>query len=158
VANLDRTRPGHPRGLAGHLYWAVIRPFHGGVFGGMQRNVARADLQRDQEVGERRRQRHDDEEHHRRSVHGEDLVVLARREDLAVRLGELRTDEKRLETTDEEEEQRGAAVEDPDALVVDGGEPRAPAVRAGGSRERAERMADGRLLTGGELEYGSILR
>jgi hypothetical protein len=32
----------HPRGLAGHLYWAVIRPFHGGVFGGMQRNIARA--------------------------------------------------------------------------------------------------------------------
>src|SRR5664279_588936 len=32
----------HPRGLAGHLYWAVIRPFHGVVFGGMQRNIARA--------------------------------------------------------------------------------------------------------------------
>jgi len=32
----------HPRGLAGHLYWAVIRPFHGAVFGGMQRNIARA--------------------------------------------------------------------------------------------------------------------
>ena len=32
----------HPWGLAGHLYWAVIRPFHGGVFGGMQRNIARA--------------------------------------------------------------------------------------------------------------------
>jgi uncharacterized protein YbjT (DUF2867 family) len=32
----------HPRGLAGHLYWAVIRPFHSGVFGGMQRNIARA--------------------------------------------------------------------------------------------------------------------
>jgi uncharacterized protein YbjT (DUF2867 family) len=32
----------HPRGLAGHLYWAVIYPFHGLVFGGMQRNIARA--------------------------------------------------------------------------------------------------------------------
>jgi uncharacterized protein YbjT (DUF2867 family) len=32
----------HPRGLAGHVYWAVIRPFHGVVFGGMQRNIARA--------------------------------------------------------------------------------------------------------------------
>lgn len=32
----------HPRGLAGHIYWAVIRPFHGVVFGGMQRNIARA--------------------------------------------------------------------------------------------------------------------
>lgn len=32
----------HPRGLAGHVYWAAIRPFHGVVFGGMQRNIARA--------------------------------------------------------------------------------------------------------------------
>ena len=32
----------HPRGLPGHLYWLVIAPFHGIVFGGMQRNIARA--------------------------------------------------------------------------------------------------------------------
>jgi hypothetical protein len=32
----------HPRGLAGHLYWKSIAPFHGLVFGGMQRNIARA--------------------------------------------------------------------------------------------------------------------
>ena len=32
----------HPRGLAGQLYWALIKPFHGIVFGGMQRNIARA--------------------------------------------------------------------------------------------------------------------
>ena len=32
----------HPHGLAGHLYWAAIAPFHGIVFGGMQRNIARA--------------------------------------------------------------------------------------------------------------------
>ena len=32
----------HPRGLAGHLYWAAIAPFHGIVFGGMQRNIAAA--------------------------------------------------------------------------------------------------------------------
>ncbi len=31
-----------PRGLAGHLYWAMVYPFHGFVFGGMQRNIARA--------------------------------------------------------------------------------------------------------------------
>ncbi|WP_083884008.1 SDR family oxidoreductase [Nocardia higoensis] len=28
-----------PRGLAGHLYWKVITPFHGIVFGGMVRNI-----------------------------------------------------------------------------------------------------------------------
>ncbi len=32
----------HPRGLAGHLYWWAVAPFHGVVFGGMARNIARA--------------------------------------------------------------------------------------------------------------------
>ena len=32
----------HPRGLLGHLYWWAIWPFHGAVFGGMTRNIARA--------------------------------------------------------------------------------------------------------------------
>lgn len=32
----------HPRGLLGHLYWWAVWPFHGIVFGGMQRNVAKA--------------------------------------------------------------------------------------------------------------------
>ncbi|GAA1621141.1 SDR family oxidoreductase [Catellatospora bangladeshensis] len=31
-----------PRGLAGHLYWRSISPFHAIVFGGMARNIARA--------------------------------------------------------------------------------------------------------------------
>lgn len=32
----------HPRGLAGQLYWWSVAPFHGVVFGGMQRNIAAA--------------------------------------------------------------------------------------------------------------------
>jgi hypothetical protein len=32
----------HPRGLAGQLYWWSVWPFHGVVFGEMQRNIARA--------------------------------------------------------------------------------------------------------------------
>ncbi|MET0448858.1 MAG: SDR family oxidoreductase [Aeromicrobium sp.] len=31
-----------PKGLLGHLYWFAIFPFHGIVFGGMQRNIAKA--------------------------------------------------------------------------------------------------------------------
>jgi hypothetical protein len=31
-----------PRGLAGHLYWWTVAPFHGVVFGGMTRNIAAA--------------------------------------------------------------------------------------------------------------------
>ncbi len=36
----------HPRGLAGHLYWWSVAPFHGIVFGSMARNIARAAEQR----------------------------------------------------------------------------------------------------------------
>lgn len=32
----------HPRGILGHAYWWAVYPFHGIVFGSMQRNVARA--------------------------------------------------------------------------------------------------------------------
>lgn len=32
----------HPHGAAGHAYWAAVYPFHGIVFGSMQRNIARA--------------------------------------------------------------------------------------------------------------------
>jgi uncharacterized protein YbjT (DUF2867 family) len=31
-----------PRGLAGHLYWWAVAPFHGFVFGGMRRNICAA--------------------------------------------------------------------------------------------------------------------
>ncbi|MGY1601984.1 SDR family oxidoreductase [Geodermatophilus sp. SYSU D00815] len=36
----------HPRGLLGHLYWWAVAPFHGVVFGGMVRGIARAAEQR----------------------------------------------------------------------------------------------------------------
>jgi uncharacterized protein YbjT (DUF2867 family) len=39
-----------PRGLVGHLYWQVIKPFHGIVFGGMQRGIA-AEAERVQAEG-----------------------------------------------------------------------------------------------------------
>lgn len=32
----------HPRGLLGHAYWWMIYPFHGIIFGSMQRNIAKA--------------------------------------------------------------------------------------------------------------------
>ncbi|MGZ5415411.1 MAG: DUF2867 domain-containing protein, partial [Aeromicrobium sp.] len=32
----------HPRGLAGQFYWWSVLPFHGIVFGSMQRNIAKA--------------------------------------------------------------------------------------------------------------------
>jgi len=32
----------HPKGLLGHLYWWSIYPFHGIIFGSMQKNIAKA--------------------------------------------------------------------------------------------------------------------
>jgi hypothetical protein len=32
----------HPHGIAGHAYWWAVWPFHGLVFGSMQRNIAKA--------------------------------------------------------------------------------------------------------------------
>ncbi|EFQ84471.1 NAD dependent epimerase/dehydratase family protein [Aeromicrobium marinum DSM 15272] len=32
----------HPRGLLGHAYWWAIYPFHGIIFGSMQKNIAKA--------------------------------------------------------------------------------------------------------------------
>ena len=43
--------------------------------------------------------------------------------------GQLGADQQRLDAADEEEEQRGGAVHDADLLVVDGGDPAAPAGR-----------------------------
>ncbi|MFJ4923713.1 SDR family oxidoreductase [Streptomyces sp. NPDC088725] len=34
----------HPQGLLGHAYWWAVWPFHGVVFGGMARNIAKAAL------------------------------------------------------------------------------------------------------------------
>jgi uncharacterized protein YbjT (DUF2867 family) len=45
-----------PRGLVGHLYWQAIRPFHGIVFGGMQRGIA-AEAERVHAEGRARRWR-----------------------------------------------------------------------------------------------------
>jgi len=41
----------HPRGLLGHAYWWAVAPFHGVVFGGMARNIARAAERLDDRTG-----------------------------------------------------------------------------------------------------------
>ena len=42
-----------PRGLAGHAYWASVLPFHGVVFSGMARNIARGATQSREPAGSR---------------------------------------------------------------------------------------------------------
>ncbi|GAA3881600.1 SDR family oxidoreductase [Streptomyces sedi] len=42
----------HPRGLAGHLYWWAVAPFHAWIFGGMVRKIsARAEMDAGVEAG-----------------------------------------------------------------------------------------------------------
>jgi hypothetical protein len=48
-----------PRGLAGHAYWAAVRPFHAIVFAGMARNIGHtAERRRPNSPGGRRHARH----------------------------------------------------------------------------------------------------
>ena len=122
-----------------------------------ERDVTCPDLQRDHVVGERRRHRHHEEEHHRGGVHREHLVVLVGRQDLAVRPGELGTDEARLEAADDEEHHRGDAVHDADLLVIDAEGPGPPAGGLDGPAEVAERAGGGgddggRPVSGGGVD------
>jgi len=82
-----------------------------------------------------RAKRHDPEEDHRGAVHGEQLVIHARRDEVVVRAGELRTDGEGLDAADEEVQHRERSVEDADLLVVDGGQPVGPAGRPVGAVE-----------------------
>jgi uncharacterized protein YbjT (DUF2867 family) len=43
----------HPHGAAGHAYWWAVRPFHGLVFGSMQRNIAKAAERLEADAGTR---------------------------------------------------------------------------------------------------------
>ena len=93
-------------------------------------HVAGADHQRHEVVGEARQHRHDEQEDHRGAVHGHEGVVGLRRDQRVVRLEQLEAHDQRLDAADDEEPEGGEQVEDPDLLVVGGGEPVEPAARA----------------------------
>ena len=88
-----------------------------------ERDVAGTDHQRHEEVPEAGEDRHDHEEDHRRPVHRQDLVVRVLREHGFVRRRELRAHQHGEQAADDEEDERGRDVHDPDPLVVDGDEP-----------------------------------
>ena len=108
-------------------------------------DVAGADLQRHEEVKERSRQGHDAEEDHRRAVHGEQLVVHTRRDEVVIRAGQLGADREGFDAAHEEVEHGERSVQDTDLLVVDGRQPVDPAGRAVRTDE-AEVAALGRQL------------
>ena len=86
-------------------------------------HVPGTDLQRHDEVEECCRERHDGQEHHGRAVHREQFVERLGAHNRVVRGRELKAHDERLEATDKEEGERGDAVQNPDPLVVGGGDP-----------------------------------
>ena len=114
-------------------------------------HVACADLEGEEIVGKGGGHRHDHQEDHGHAVHGEDLVVGVGPEDRAIRGGQLQAHEQSFDASDQEEEQCRPPVEDADFLVVDGGDPVAPATTTswpGVDAERAVVVA----VAGGEFQ------
>ena len=95
-----------------------------------ERQVLRADHQRDQEVAEHRRDRRDqEEEHHHDAVHREQLVVGVGRDEVALRRHQLEADQPTANSAAEEEEHRDRdQVQQRDPLVVLRQQPRLEAV------------------------------
>ncbi len=84
-------------------------------------HVARAQHQGPQIVREAGQDRRSVEEDHRHAVHGEDLVVLLRRQQVHVRCGQLSAQDQRLDTADQQEDEGQHDVANADLLVVDAG-------------------------------------
>ena len=85
-----------------------------------ERDVGRADLQRQHQVGEPEHDRGGVEQQHHRAVHGEQLVELLVGQELQPRQRELGAHEQRHQPADEEEDEAGDAVHDADQLVIGG--------------------------------------
>ncbi len=68
-------------------------------------DIARADHERHDVIEEGSIQRHDDQEDHDRTMHGEELVVEIRADDVLVGLSELDAHEHRLNAADEEKDE-----------------------------------------------------
>ena len=92
-------------------------------------DVARADHQGNQKIAERRgNRRHQEEEDHDDAVGGEQLVVGVRLDQRALRLDQVQAHQHRGNAADQEHEGDRAEIEQSDALVVEGQQPRLHAV------------------------------
>ena len=91
--------------------------------------VARADHHGDQEIAQRcGNRRHQKQEDHDDAVHGEELVVGVRGDEVGLRREEFQPDEAGKRAADEEEKRDRDQIQDRDALVVAGEEPTEQAV------------------------------
>jgi hypothetical protein len=86
-------------------------------------HVPGTDHQRHEVVGEAGPDRHHEQEDHRGPVHGDQAVVGLRRDQRAVRHRQLEADQQGLHATQDEEQEGGEEVHDPDLLVIGRGQP-----------------------------------
>ncbi|KOS76519.1 hypothetical protein DM46_2854 [Burkholderia mallei] len=93
-----------------------------------KRDVARADLQRHDDVHQADHERHRHEEDHDDAVRGEDLVIVVRRQIAGpvVRERELQAHHHRVGEAAQQHDERDDDVHHAELLVVDGREPLAP--------------------------------
>ena len=86
-------------------------------------HVARADHQRDKVVAKAEENRHAHEEDHGGAVHGEHAIEDLGRDEVIVGHGQLDAHHGGFQPGDEQEDQRVADIQHPDAFVVYRGEP-----------------------------------
>ena len=94
------------------------------------REARRPDLQRHQVQRHRDRHRRHEQVDHGRAVHRKQLVVGVVRDELHVRLRQLRAHQQREHPAEQEEEQRAHAEREPHAFVVGAGDGAEPAGHA----------------------------
>lgn len=87
-----------------------------------QRRVARAEQKRPEIIAESGQHRHGIEEDHRHAMHREQLVVLLRREHMQVGLRQLHAQDQRLDSADQQEDERCDDVANADLFMIDGAE------------------------------------
>ena len=114
-----------------------------------------ADHQRDEEVAQRRGNRRNQEEpHHDHAVGGEQLVVGLGRDQIAFGAQKLQADERGGRPADKEKRRNSDRVQNGDAFVVAGREPRAQAVT--GAEVTARRRGSAHsLASGGRSAVGA---
>jgi hypothetical protein len=94
-------------------------------------DIAHAELQRHDKVHQADHQRHGGEKDHDRAVRREDLIEMLRRQIASGVKGDrlLRAHHQRIDKAAQQHQQREQQVHDPDAFVIDAGDPLVPQIR-----------------------------
>ena len=118
-----------------------------------KRHVARAEQQRPEIIRKSRQHRQRVKKDHRDAVHREKLIVGFGRQQFQARLSQLNPHRERFNAADDQKEERGAQIADPDLLVIDGCEPTVEAGRSLPDIEEFSALAAGQTLSYLDCHY-----